>query len=240
VILAALFASLTLMTMRTSNLALSVVALLAAPVAAVSGTTSGAEKSKPAAQILADAEKAMVGAKNFHVTGSITQGGQATSLNLSISPSGGGGSVGLPGVTMEIVVTGHSVYIKADEKSWLKLTGSASTAELVANRWIEAPASNADFSDFAQLTDSKSFIGQVGSGNSKISKLPVIAMWGGHKAIVLTDATGDRLYVVDGPTPYMLHIQGGAEGASGSITFSDFGTAPMPAIPGNAISFPGS
>ncbi|HTT91000.1 MAG TPA: hypothetical protein VMF65_15705 [Acidimicrobiales bacterium] len=228
------------MSTRTSNLALGLVVFLAAPLAAVTGAASHPEQSKPAAQIFADSEKAMLGAKNFHVVGSITQGGQDTTLNLTISPSGGGGSVGLPGVTMEIVVAGHNVYVKADEKSWLKLTGSKATAELVANRWIEAPASNADFADFAQLTDSKSFIDQVGSGKSQVSKFPVTARWGGRKAIILTDTEGDRLYVADGPTPYMLHIQGGSSGASGYMTFTDFGTAPVPTIPVNPINFPNS
>lgn len=226
--------------MRTSNLALGLVALLAGPVAALTGVASASEQSKPAAQILADSEKAMLGAKNFHVIGSINEGGQLTSLNLSISPDGGGGSVGLPGVTMEIVVAAHNVYVKADEKSWLKLTSSASTAELVANRWIEAPASNADFSDFAQLTNSKSFIGQLTSGQGHLAKLPATASWAGHKAIVLTDGQGGRLYVVDGAPAYMLHVQGGTGGGSGYMTFSDFGTAPLPTIPVNAITLPGS
>ncbi len=228
------------MTKRTSNLALGLVALLAAPVASVSAIASSAEQSKPALQILADSEKAMLGAKDFHVFGSINESGQLTSLNLTISPNGGGGSVGLPGVTMEIVVAAHNVYVKADEKSWLKLTGSASTAELVANRWIEAPASNADFSDFAQLTNSKSFIGQLTSGQAHLAKLPVTATWGGHKAVILTDGQGGRLYVADRPPTYMLHVQGGTGGGSGYMTFSDFGTAPVPAVPVNAITLPGS
>jgi hypothetical protein len=227
--------------MRTSNLALSLVALLAGPLAVATVAASGTEVSKPAAQILADSEKAMLGAKNFHVVGRIDEGGQEISLNLTISRSGGGGSVGLPGVTMQLVVAGHDVYVKADEASWLKLTGSKPTAELVANRWIEAPASNADFSDFAQLANLKSFLGQLTSGTpARLSKSPVTPNWGGHKSIVLTDGQGDKLYVVDGTTPYILHIQGGSSGTSGYMTFTDFGTAPMPAIPVNAISFPGS
>lgn len=228
------------MTKRTSNLALGLIALLAAPLAAVTGVASGNEQAKPAAQILADSKKAMLGTKNFHVVGSINEGGQLTSLNLTISPNGGGGSIGLPGVTMEIVVAAHNVYVKADEKSWQKLTGSTSTAELVANRWIEAPASNADFSDFAQLTNSKAFIGQLTSGQAHLAKLPVTTKWAGHKSVILTDGEGGRLYVADGAPAYMLHVQGGTGGGSGYMTFSDFGTAPMPTIPVNAITLPGS
>ncbi len=164
----------------------------AAPVGAMA-----TEQSKPADHIVADAEKAMMGAKSFHVRGYIDQGGEAISLNLSMSPSGGGGSVQLPGVTMQLVVAAQKVYVKADEKSWLKLTGSKPTAELVADRWIEAPASNADFASFAQLADSKTFIAQLTSGKATFSKVPATANWGGHKALVLKDNKGDRLYVAD-------------------------------------------
>jgi hypothetical protein len=228
-------------TTRTGNLALGLVALLAAPLAVATGAASHtSEQSKTATQIVADAKAAMLGAENFHVRGVINDAGTATSLNLSMSPDGGGGSVQLPGVTMEIVVAAHEVYIKADEKSWLKLTGSKPTAELVADRWIEASASNADFSSFADLTDSKTFMAQLTTGWAKFSKLQATPSWGGHKSIVLTDNQGDRLYVVDGATPYMLHLQGQGGGSSGYMTFSDFGSAPMPKVPANAISFPTS
>jgi hypothetical protein len=229
-------------TTRTSSLALSLVVFLAAPLVATTATSGkGTELSKPAGQIVADAERAMEVASNFHVQGLFDQGGTATTLNLTMSRSaGGGGSVRMGTVTLQLVVAGRNVYMKADEKSWLKLTGSKATAELVANRWIEAPVSTPDLSSFAELTDSKAFISQLTSGQEDFAKLPVTPMWGGHKAIILKDDQGDTLYVVDGATPYMLHLQGNGAGASGYLTFSDFGTAPMPTIPVNAISLPNS
>jgi hypothetical protein len=229
-------------TTRTSNFALSLVAFLAVPLVATAATSGkGTELSKPAGQIVADAERAMEAASNFHVEGSFDQGGTATTLNLTMSRSaGGGGSVRMGAVTLQLVVAGHNVYMKADEKSWLKLTGSTATAELVANRWIEAPVTTPDLSSFAELTDSKTFISQLTSGQEDFSKLPVTPIWGGHKAIILKDGQGDTLYVVDGATPYMLHLQGNGGGASGYLTFSDFGTAPMPTIPVNAVSLPNS
>jgi hypothetical protein len=228
------------MTGRTGNLALGLVALLSAPLAATGVTVvNAAQKAETAAQVFAGAEKAMLGAKNFHTLGHFNDGGTLTSLNLSMSPSGGGGSVQLPGVTMDLVVAAHTVYVKADEKSWLKLTGSQPTAQLVADRWIKAPASNADFASFAQLTNSKTFITQLLSGQPKFSRLPNTGSWGGHKAVVLTDPQGDKLYIAEGTLPYLLHLQGQGRGSSGFVTFSDFGKAPMPPVPANAISLPG-
>jgi hypothetical protein len=182
----------------------------------------------------------MESARNFHVDGLFNEGGTGMAVNLTMSPKGGGGTVQLPGVTMQLVVASDNVYVKADEKSWLKLTGNKLTAQLVANRWIDAPASNPDFSSFGELTDSKSFIARLTSGSGEVSKLPIAPQWGGHKAIILKDAQGNTLYVVDGASPYMLHVQDSGGGKSGYLTFSDFGRASMPAIPVNAIRFPNS
>jgi hypothetical protein len=214
---------------------------LAAPLVAVTTNTSNVpETSKPAAQIVADAERAMDSATNFHVRGLFKEGGTQIAVNLTMSPKGGGGSVQLPGVTLQLVVGSGNVYVKADQNSWVKLTGSRLTASLVANRWIDAPVSNPDFSSFAELTDPKTFIARLTSGNGEVSKLPMTPTWGGHKAIILEDAQGNTLYVADGATPYMLHVQESGGVKSGYLTFSDFGRASMPVIPVNAISFPNS
>jgi hypothetical protein len=220
------------------NFALGAVALLALPVAAVTRAPAG-EENRTAAQVWADAKAAMLHAKSFHVLGNDTEQGTDVSVNLSMSPGRGGGSIEMPGVVMELVLAHGTVYIKADEKSWLKLTGSKPTAELVANRWIEAPVTNSDFSSFADLADSRQFIGSL-SGPGKISKLAGTITWEGRKTVVLVDATGSRLYIADTGAPYMLNIQDQGSAGNGSLKFSDFGDAPMPAIPTDAIALPGT
>jgi hypothetical protein len=226
--------------MRTSghNFAVGAIALLALPLVGFGhAPLNSGEESKTAAQVWADARTAMKDARSFHVLGHEDQGGTAISLNLSMSPGRGGGSIQLPGVTMEMVLAAGTVYIKADQKSWLKLTNSKATAELVANRWIEAPVTNSDFSSFADLADSRKFIGGL-TGQGKISKLSGTATWGGQKAVVLVDATGNKLYIADTGAPFMLAIQDQSKGQTGSLKFTDFGDAPMPAVPKDAISLP--
>lgn len=228
------------MSTLSRNFAVGAVALLALPLAGLTrAPVNGGEESRTAAQVWADARRAMEHAKSFHVLGHETQGGTAISLNLSMSPGRGGGSIQLPGVTMEMVLAAGTVYIKADEKSWLKLTGSKATAGLVANRWIEAPVTNSDFSNFGQLADSRKFIGGL-TGQGKISKLSGTTTWEGQKAVVLVDATGNKLYIADTGAPYMLAIQDQGKGRTGSLKFTDFGDAPIPAVPTNAISLPSS
>src|ERR1700722_1275520 len=150
------------MTFRSRKLALGVVALAALPLAtAAQAPISSTLQGKSAAQIAAAAESAMKHVKSFHVEGVIAP----LTMNLSLSATGGGGSITESGATLEIVVAKGTVYIKADAKSWAKLTGSKSIGNLVANKWIKAPASNSDFSDFADLTITTDFAGQVFSGD---------------------------------------------------------------------------
>jgi hypothetical protein len=221
------------------NFAIGAIALLALPVGAVTrGPVNAGEENKTAAQVWADAKTAMVNVKSFHVVGSDGQKGSDVSVNVSMSPGRGGGSIEEPGVVMDLVLAAGTVYLKADEKSWLKLTGSQSTAELVANRWIEAPVTNSDFASFAELADSRKFIGSL-TGQGHISKLPGTTTWEGRKAVVLVDGTGSRLYIADTGAPYMLDVQDQGS-AGGSLKFTDFGDAPIPAIPTNALKLPGT
>jgi hypothetical protein len=181
----------------------------------------------------------MEGVKSFHVLGHDDEKGTVVSLNLSMSPGRGGGSIQMPGVTMELVLAAGTVYIKADEKSWLKLTGSQTTAELVANRWIKAPVTNSDFSSIAELADSRKFIGTL-SPPGKISRLPGTTTLYGRKTLVLVTSAGNKVYIAGTGTPYLLAaIQDQASDEQGFLRFTDFGDAPMPAVPTNAISLPG-
>ena len=211
---------------------------LALPVGAgARGPFTAGEESKPAAQIFADAKAAMLQAKSFHVLGHDDQQGGSISLNVSMSPGRGGGSIAEPGVVMELVLAKGLVYIKADQKSWFKLTGSEPTAALVANRWIDAPVTNTDFSSFAELADSQKFIDSL-TGEGHISKVTGTSTWEGRKTVVLVDGTGSKLYIADVGAPYMLYVQD--QGSAGALKFSDFGDAPIPAIPTNAIRLPGT
>ncbi|MGO9660222.1 MAG: hypothetical protein ACLP7F_17940 [Acidimicrobiales bacterium] len=222
------------------NFAVGAIALLALPAAAVTRAPFRAgEENKTAAQIWADARAAMEHAKSFHVIGHVDQAGTKITVNLSMSPGRGGGSIQMPGVVMELVLAKGTVYIKADEKSWFKLTGSQSTAELVANRWIEAPVTNADFSSFAELADSRTFIGSF-TAQGSISKLPGTTTWEGRQTVVLVDSSGSRVYIAATGTPYLLDVQAQGSAGAGSLKFTDFGDAPLPTVPTNALSLPGA
>jgi hypothetical protein len=224
------------MTFRSRKLALGVVALAALPLAtAAQAPISNSIQGKSAAQIAAAAKSAMKNVKSFHVEGVIPP----LKMNLSLSATGGGGSITESGATLEIVVAKGTVYIKADAKSWDKLTGSKSVGKLVANKWIKAPASNSDFSDFADLTITTDFVSEVFSDDKGLKVVAGTSTVDGHVAVELTDGQGGKLYVAASGPAYILRLSSTGS-STGSLDFSDFGDAPLPAVPKNAISLPTS
>ncbi len=197
------------------------------------------EQGKTAAQVIAASETAMKDVRSFHVVGAVGGKGTASSFSLSLSGSGGGGDISVPGATLKLVVAAGTVYIRANEASWLKLTGSQTTAQTVANHWIKAPASNSNFSSFADLTISTDFVTEFFPGaGAHISEADGIVTVHSKKTIVLTDPEGDSLYVAAIGPPYMLYVQG--KNLQDLLTFSDFGDAQLPAVPKNAIALPGT
>jgi hypothetical protein len=201
------------------------------------------EHSKPAPQIFADSLAAMNKLKDFHVSGNFKEGGQAFSLNITMSRTGGGGSIGLKGATLEMVVTPKYLYMKADSASWERLAGGQSgkaIAQLLAGRWMKVPISNAEFSTFSNFTFSNKFVGKLNSLAPTAGLVKHgVGKWQGRPAIILTDNKGSDIYIAENGPPYILGVTGHTS-TTGSMTFNDFGHAPLPAVPTSAVSLPGT
>jgi len=219
--------------------------LLASTLAACSGggsnggTAANGEESKPAAQVLTDAKAAMAHTGSFHVLLTQNDQGSLTSLDLVLSRNRGGGTVTASGATLDIVVSGGLVYVKASAASWQKLLNNTSEAQLVANRWIKAPASNPNFSGLAGFGDESSFLDAIKPQGS-FTKRSGTTVVNGRNAVALVDSTGSILYVAASGPPYMLRVSNtaGSSSAGSSGTFGEFGTAVVPAVPVGAISLP--
>ena len=154
----------------------------------------GAAHARAATTIFTEAKTAMMNATSFHVLGHFGSGAGETTIDMSMSPSKGGGSFQpFPGGTMEVVVTASTVYIRADERTWQELTGSDSTAELVANRWVKEPEANPSYPSIVEFTDSRRFVGLLTTGLAGFSEFAAQARFRGRPAVVLTDSEHDKI-----------------------------------------------
>jgi hypothetical protein len=199
------------------------------------GKSSNGEEKKTPTQIFDDAKAAVRQASSFHVVGDTGQGSDKISLDVSLSPSRGGGRITVKGATLQLVVSGGELYLKADEASWSKLSGEAGAAQLLANRWVKAPTTNANFRDLAGIVDSSKFLDGL-KPEGRVTKQAVTKL-DGNSAIPLADSRGGTLYVAATGPPYILKIvdTGTSKGGAGTVTFDHYGNADVPAVPTGAV-----
>jgi hypothetical protein len=200
------------------------------------GSPSSGEGSKSATQILTDAKNATAGANSVRISGTVTSGGKATTLDVVAGRHGGGGTIGVEGATLHVVVAGGTIYLKADAATWTKLTGSQTIGQLFGGRWLKTSASSADFSEFGKLVSPSGIVSQF-KPKGTVHKGEQTTTARGQAAITLKDSAGNRgtLYVATTGKPYILQITGGSSADHGTITFDDYNTATVPPAPSGAI-----
>ena len=199
------------------------------------GKSSNGEEKKSPTQIFGDAKAAVLQASSFHIAGQTDQGTEKLSLDVSLSPTRGGGHITLKGATLQLVLSGGELYLKADEASWLKLTGKAAAAQLLADRWVKVPSTDANYRDLAGLLDSSKFMDNI-KPEGQVTKQAVTKV-DGKSAIPLSDSGGGTLYVAATGPAYIVKIvnTGKSSGGTGTVTFDHYGDATIPAVPTGAV-----
>lgn len=211
--------------------ALVVLALAAA--ACGGGSKSNGEATKAADQVVSDAKTAATSAKAVHVSGAISDAGQALTLDITIvKDAGGQGTMSESGLKFEIIRVGNKAYIKGSDAFLRKFAGAAG-AQLLHGKWLQGSATAGDLAALAPLTDiGKLFNGALGSHGKLENKGETT--FKGQKVVAITDTTeGGTLYVASTGTPYPVAIVGGKD--KGTITFDNWNdtvsiTAPKGAV----------
>lgn len=221
-----------------------------------SAITSNGVVSKSPAQIVAAAQAALRSANGFVLSGSLHQGREAAHLQIV----DGGGSkfqtrISEGGQTAEIIVLRDAGYVRANQEFWTA-HGVAALAGL-ANRWIEAPAS-----DTQQIASAFGLLAPdtlarcLGEDLGTLSRDGSTTVDGSH-AVVIRQAgnvpggnPGTLAVAASGPA-YPLRItstgptrpggkidvcnNGKGDDTEGSLTLSHFGHAPAITAPPNPV-----
>ena len=103
------------------------------------GATSGnGVASEPAAQIVAAAKQAALGAASVHVAGSIVSEGKPISLNMEfVADKGGQGRVALDGLSFRLVDVDRAVYVSGSDAFYTRFAGAVA-ARVLRGRWLNA------------------------------------------------------------------------------------------------------
>lgn len=198
-----------------------------------SGSTATGEASKPAAQIVTDAQDATGATSSVHIAGKVNSGGSVVQLDVVADHGRGGGTIVEGGMTFQTVLDGKTVYLRADAATWTK-AANASVAGLLAEKWLKTTTDNQDFSEFGSLLDISQLVSQF-SAHGTLTKGSVTT-YDGVSVVPVTDheTDGGTVYVANTGSPYIVALVGTGNNG-GSLHFNQYGTATVPAVPAGAI-----
>jgi hypothetical protein len=206
---------------------------VAAVLAGCGGSKSNGEAAKPAAEVLTDAKTAAAGAKGVHVAGSITDAGQALTLDLDLARGRGGkGKMSESSLAFEIIRVGDKAYIRGSDAFLRKFAGSAG-AQLLHGKWLEGSATKGDLAALAPLTDIVKLLNGALAAHGKLRNAGE-QQYKGQKVVAIKDsARHGTLYVAATGKPYPVAIVGGAD--QGTVTFDSWDESVSISAPKGAI-----
>jgi hypothetical protein len=195
------------------------------------GSSSASASSTQAAphgpELAAAAADALQQAGAVRMQGQVPLDGQVGDVDLRLQGQDVAGSMGIGGQTVQIVLTGGSLYMQASPEFWAAQGMPEEMAGTFADTWVLAPADAAgglgDFSLDGFVTELRS------PSDATVEDEVVADEVDGTKVWVVRDSDGSLLHVAAEGTPYPLRItKKGTDG--GTLTFSDFGVvAPITA-----------
>jgi hypothetical protein len=190
--------------------------------------------SKSADQIVNAARTAADSASSVHVSGSIVTGGAPVTLDLTLAAGKGAtGEISENGLKFKLIMTGNTVYISGSPEVYRRL-GGAAAVQLLAGKWLKAPATGGEFASFGSLANMRTLIDSTLASHGTLAKGSTTTI-AGQSAIAVTDTTkGGTLYVATKGQPYPLQIaKTGSE--SGKITFDRWNQPVTITPPANSV-----
>ena len=164
------------------------------------------------------AADALEEAGSARLSGTITQGGQESEIDMRLQGDAGAGTLTVQGIKIELINVDGDSYLKGNEallSAFFGLSGDA--AADLEGQWIQMSGDNAsDFSDFTldsflkELRDPEDGKYEDETSSDEVD---------GDSVIVVDQEDGPSLSVKDDDPPYPLQLSD----EEGTVTFSEFG-----------------
>ena len=181
------------------------------------------------ARMLRSALDALADASSVRIVGTTSILGARVQLDAVAGAGRGGGSVSVGPADFDVVLDGRNLYVKATAGTWAEI-GYGGSASALAGHWWRTPVSAKPFDFVAALVNVGSLASllQPASGlsegpSTKFGGIPVIPL-------AAAGGRGITYFVTATKSPSLV----GANEASESMTFRDYGTAPLPLVPKGA------
>lgn len=204
-------------------------AVLAAGLAAA-GCSSSPAGSKSSAELMPKVQAAAKAAHSVHMAGSVNQGSQKATIDMSFSGSSVAGTVGVNGFSFVLLTLNGHTYIKLDAAFLKYAKAPASACVTICGKYVELPASSA-----GQITGSlslKQLIQQVFSNKNMSSAAASGCVFSpatvNGQSVLQCRQGGYTVDVAASGTPYLVYFTG-PHGEH--IAFSDWNAVTPPAAP---------
>jgi hypothetical protein len=210
---------------------LSRVGVLAVALAAsLASAACSSAATQTAAKLMPDVQAAATGATSVHMTGSVHQGTQTATFDVSFNGTSVAGTLGLNGKSFSVLVVGGATYVKVNAAFLSAENAPAIVCAKVCGKYVELSATTA-----SQITGFLSMQALTTSvfGNNNLSAA-------GNSSCVFSPATRNgqsvlecrqgayTLDVAAHGTPYIVYF-GGPQGEY--IAFSDWNAVTPPTAP---------
>jgi hypothetical protein len=213
-----------------------VVAAIGALLLSACGSSDQTTASKSAQEIVAASRTAVQKASSVHIVSSAQQGPVSFALDMRLTRDGGRSKVTLDGVSVEVIRTGETIYLKAEKGTYQRL---GITQTVPPGQWVQLPA-GPRLRQIVSFTDLGTQVPRMFPAAKPVTKGHTTTVHG-EPAIELK-ATGQlykgTLYVKTSGEPYPLRLEKqGRENAQ--TAFSGWNATSPPAAPTNVVKFAG-
>jgi hypothetical protein len=174
-----------------------------------------------AAKVVAEAKADAENAATLTIQGTVTQQGQASTVDLAIRRGQGCmGTVGVGGQgTVKLIIIGQTIYMNPDKQFWTANSGASAAAviALVNGRYIKLAASN---KNAAGLGDVCNLNELLNTDTTKTYTKGAITTLDGKRVLTIKGSDGGTGYVTDTSKPEYVKVTApkGSKDGYGQVT----------------------
>jgi hypothetical protein len=194
---------------------------------AACGSSSAPAGSKTAAQIVPAMETAIKAASSVHTSGTVVQGSQKISIDVSLNGTDISGTISDGSKSFTIVVSDGKAYVQITQ-SYLKSAGiPVADCSSLCGKYVQSPASEAaEFAPFTMSSLMNEIVKDLPSAAGDTTDMFEPATFKGQPVLRFSQG-GSTVDVARTGAPYLLFISSTAQGsAQGSLTFSEWNSVP--------------
>jgi hypothetical protein len=202
--------------------------------AAASTASSPAAPEEPSmGELYTKVRATSLAAKSGHLSGTVTQDGEKTSLDIAGTADGSNQTlvVGVGKGKAQILTVGGKHFMSGDKGFWTEQTGDRKAADLLVGKYVQISAADAkDLSDLTLGAMLKEMFSESDlSTLEKLTSSVETRTEGGAKVWVASDGSGSEIWV-DPKTERLVKIVIAGEGA-GALDFDSWDAVKKVAAP---------